>query len=42
MHQRRMAVMCIQETHVKGAHHFKQDGYLVILSGAAETLEGKS
>ena len=42
MKRRRIAVLCIQETHVKGSHCFTQDGFLVILSGVPETSDGRS
>ena len=42
MTQHNIAVLAIQETHVKGMHHFYQDGFLVILSGEAVEKAGRS
>eukprot|EP00959_Pyramimonas_sp_CCMP1952_P452809 9467203-Pyramimonas_sp.AAC.1 len=35
MKQRRIDVMCLQETHVPGAPYFVQGGCLIILSGGS-------
>ena len=37
-----IAVLAMQETHVKGMHHFYQDGFLVILSGEDAEKAGRS
>ena len=42
MNQRKIAVLRIEETHVKGFHYFMQDGFLVILSGVPETSDGRT
>ena len=35
MKQRRLAILCIQETHITGIHHYNENGFLVILSGGS-------
>ena len=39
MKQKQLAVLCIQETHIRGMHHYMEHGYMIILSGNPE-LDG--
>ena len=42
MRNKKIAILCIQETHVHDDKYFMADGYLIVLSGGALSKNGRS